>query len=176
MAKRIPLTQGKVAIVDDEDYEWLRQWKWHYQRISCGTGAGYAARNRRKEDPDYPGLILMHRVIMAAPDCIEVDHINNDGLDNQRHNLRLATHCRNQQNRAKYSITSSRFKGVAWHEETKKWRAYIRIEGKPGRKGKMLHLGLFRSEVRAAKAYDNAARDYFGEFASVNFPETSDLE
>lgn len=148
MAKCIPLTQGKAALVDDEDFDKLNQYKW------CFDGQ-YAQRKVGNK------TIRMHRVILDSP---QVDHIDGDGLNNQRSNLRVCTHTQNQMNRAKHKIMSSKYKGVSWNKPTEKWRA--RIETNQG----SLYLGLFEVEEEAARAYDEAAKENFGEFARLNFP------
>ena len=152
--KEIKLTQGKVALVDDADYEWLSQWKWTY--------GGYAFRMIR-DGTRKQRMIYMHRVIMDAQPGEQVDHINRDGLDNRRENLRLCSSSQNNGNQRK-TRGSSRFKGVSWHKEGRKWQTGIKLHGT------QRHLGLFTDEVEAAHAYDDAAREKFGEFARVNFP------
>ena len=160
--KTIPLTQGKVAIVDDRDYRWLSQYKWHAQKSGKRPGLYYAVRNatinkRRK-------TIQMHREIMNPPDGFEIDHRNNNALDNRRLNMRTCTRAQNMANSRAQKGKSSAFKGVSFHKEYRKWRGRITHLGKD------LHLGFFRSQVRAAKAYDDRAKELFGEFARLNFP------
>lgn len=156
--KEIPLTQGKVALVDDEDFGWLSEQKW------CFNSQGYSVRGR------VPQLI-MHRVIMerilgeAIPLGMEVDHINTNKLDNRRDNLRLATHAQNKRNVPRYQGSTSQYKGVVWHKRGQKWQAAIWA------KGGNQHLGVFETEVEAARAYDRAAKELFGEFAWLNFPD-----
>src|ERR1700757_2583296 len=105
--KTLPLTQGRVALVDDEDYDWLNQWKWSY------SNHGYARRGERLFSGSYKTVhILMHRAIMHAPDGVEVDHINHDSLDNQKVNLRLASHKQNSHN-LRGPRSSTGFIGVA---------------------------------------------------------------
>jgi HNH endonuclease len=158
--KAIPLTQGKVALVDDADFEWLSQWKW--QAVLEGH-VWYAIRTDRSGDRERK--VKMHRLIMGEPEGVEIDHQDGDGLNNQRGNLRQATHSQNHQNRRKIRGCSSKYKGVSWHKLCKRWQAYIKLSGV------RRHLGLFKSEKVAALAYDFAARDLFGEFAKLNFPE-----
>ena len=93
-----------------------------------------------------------------------VDHINGDTLDNRKANLRAATRSQNQMNKRKYGNFSSNFKGVSWNKRTKKWVAYIKLNRKK------THLGYFRDEMKAAQAYDTAARELFKEYARLNFP------
>ncbi len=148
---KIPLTQGKYAIVDGCDYTYLNQFKWHYNE-------GYAKRNIGKR-PNRRRL-PMHRVIlerMGYKDFIQPDHINGNGLDNRRCNLRPATASQNRCNRGKQSNNTSGYKGVCW--DRKKWRAYIGVNGK------RIHLGLFDNIKDAARAYNEAALKYHKEFA-----------
>jgi hypothetical protein len=103
----------------------------------------------------------LHRFILDAPSALEVDHINGNGLDCRRSNLRLATHKQNLRNQAAHSGTS-RYKGVSWNRQRNGWDAQICLNGKNR------YLGRFRTEVEAAKAYNEGARLHFGEFARLN--------
>ena len=148
--KEIPLTQGKVAIVDDEDYERLSQRKWHYHQT------GYAVRTSQGNK-----TIRMHREIMGAKADQEVDHHNHDTLDNRRENLRLCSANENCHNRV--INNNKKYKGTTWKKDHRKWNARIRLDGH------LYHLGYFDDETNAAYAYDDAARELFGEFAFTNF-------
>jgi hypothetical protein len=155
--KRIPLTQGKVALVDDEDYVWLSQWKW------CAHLVGkkwYAVHNH------YEGPIQhhwrMHRLIMKAGKGKQVDHINGDGLDNRKENLRFCTHTGNMRNAGPHCDGSSGYKGVYWHRKNSRWQAHITINGK------QRYLGHFRVKEDAARCYNEAASKHYGEFAWLN--------
>jgi len=154
--KEIPLTQGKIAIVDDDDFEWLNQWRWHYSN-------GYAVRNVWINGNCK--ILRMHRIIVGIfyKSGIEIDHIDHDKLNNCRNNLRLCTHSENQHNREMYSNNTSGFKGVSWHKSANKWVARIRINNN------LINLGIFNDPYDAACAYDEAARKYHGEFSNPNF-------
>lgn len=163
--KHIPLTQGKLTVVDDEDYEWLMQWKWNARRDRAGRW--YAARaipdltKRHKQT-----AVLMHRVITNAPPDMWVDHKNHNALDNRRDNLRVCTPAGNSRNARIRSDNRSGYKGVGWHKKFNRWRARIIIDGRRH------DVGHFRTPLEAALAYDRAAREHYGEFAHTNFNDT----
>lgn len=150
----IPLTQGFFALVDGEDYEWLSQWKWH---ILKGRSTIYAVRK------SYARKIYMHRQILKAKAEEEVDHQSHYGLDNRKQNIRLCTNAQNQYNQRPQKGKSSQFKGVFWHKVNGNWMALIKYNGKSK------YLGHYNNETDAAKAYDKAAKNLFGEFAHTNF-------
>ena len=162
--KTIPLTHGKVALVDSQDYNWLSQFKWRAQKSGKRPDSFYAVRNMTIEKRRT--TIQMHRQIMHPPHGLEIDHKNNNGLDNRRCNLRFCTRSQNMANSRGHRRRRSSFKGVSFHKEYKKWRAII-TQNK-----KNQHLGFFRSQVRAAKAYDDKAKELFGQFARPNFPHS----
>ena len=147
--KTINLTRGMVAIVDDQDYEWLSQFKWYYCPV------GYAARRQNGKH------IYMHRLIAGAKPGEYVDHINRNKLDNRRSNLRICTRQQNQHNQGPRRGTS-RYKGVSYRKDTGKYSAQIHFNGKK------ISLGSFATEDEAALAYNEAARKYHGEFAYQN--------
>jgi hypothetical protein len=157
--KEIQLTQGQVALVDDEDFERVSQYKWRAQKA-----------NRVKRLKFYvvsgqsPSLILLHRLIVGAPKSAVVDHISGDGLDNRRGNLRLATHAQNMRNSATVLLThnSSGFRGVSWCKNQNRWRTRLAVDGN------LMHVGYFTDKLEAAKAYNEAAKKYHGEFATLN--------
>ena len=154
--KEIKLTQNKVVMVDDEDFEWLNQWKWHVQK---DKNRWYAVRN------DKMANVRMHRLILDLKsfkyDKRIIDHKDNNGLNNQRHNLRI---CNNSQNQMNRNLTSSSgYKGVSWHKLNNKWTAQVRFNKKN------YHLGYFNDKREAALAYDKKATELFGEFAKTNF-------
>lgn len=158
--KRIPLTRGKFALVDDEDYDDLMQWKWC---ASSTSHTFYSVRGRKAEEETGPTKIYMHRAIMRPEPHLHIDHINGDGLDNRRCNLRSCINSQNQMNKGSKRNASSKYIGVSWDKALSKWRAQI-IKDR-----KRTHLGLFNSEIEAALAYDTAARTLHGEFAQLNF-------
>ena len=161
--KEIPLTRSMVALVDDEDFEWLSQWKWCVS--PSGSGIPYAVRGptvSEKKD-GRKSLISMHRVIMQTPNGLQTDHINHNTLDNRRSNLRIVNSSQNHHNMRCGCRGNSRFKGVYWYSDKRKWVAGIRVDKK------QIHISCFDDEVEAAKAYDEKAREFFGEFACTNF-------
>ena len=155
----IELTQGKIAIVDEEDFERLSKYKWCTRK---GGNTFYAIRWGPRVDGKRR-VILMHREILGLkPGDPDVDHRDGNGLNNQKKNLRIATKSQNAMNQQKTRGTS-RFKGVYWHKPSKKWRARICVNGE------QKQLGHFMDEEEAARAYDEKAREIFGEFAKTNF-------
>jgi len=159
-AKLIPLTQGKFAIVDAEDYNRLAKYKWSCQKDRNNYYASRANGNTR---------IFMHREIMKAPKGLQVDHINRNGLNNRKSNLRLCTHAENVHNSRPMRNGSSQYKGVCWHKCKKKWCVSI------SKSGKRTYLGHFDDEMEAGVAYDRKAEELFGEFAYLNFPQLKDF-
>jgi hypothetical protein len=161
--RRIRLGGGKFALVDAEDYYHLAMYRWRAVRDGQQF---YATRSFRTKD-GKKRKILMHRQIMKVRWDVLVDHVNRNGLDNRRANLRPATASQNARNRSKISSrkTVSRFKGIAACVGRRGWQARIRVDGK------LRFLGYYYDEVEAAKAYDRAARKYHGEFAALNIPD-----
>ena len=162
--KEILLTQGKVALVDDEDFDFLNQWKWHTRVQS--TGNCYAARSIHSKNTCH--CMFMHRLIMNTFIGMEVDHIDHNGLNNQKYNLRNCTHAQNRSNNRKYKNTKQ-YKGlnIIKYQGKKGNKEYIQSQIKYN--NKLIKLGIFKTTIDAAKAYDEAAKELFGEFASVNF-------
>jgi hypothetical protein len=145
------------ARVDDDDFVWLSQWKW---QAMLSDGKWYAKRGTQKNY--IKKTLLMHRVILGAPDGLFVDHKDHDGLNNQKHNIRTCTPRQNSVH-MRPKPHGSQFKGVTWHKRNARWQAQIRADGK------RIYLGQFDSGVMAAQAYDAAAKKYHGEFALTNF-------
>ena len=132
--KRIELTKGMVALVDDEDFGYLSRWRWKYHKD------GYAVRGSTGG-----GNVYMHRVINKTPQSLLTDHINRDGLDNRRCNLRTVNHSQNSFNTGNFKTNTSGVKGVTWNKARRKWQAQINV------KRRCIYLGLFKDK---AKAFD----------------------
>lgn len=160
--KEIALTNSPLkAIVDDEWYDYLMQWKWQ-----LGT-TGDAIRTARIGEFGKPtqSTVRMHRVVNGTPDGLQTDHRNLNRLDNRTDNLRTATpgqNCGNTPPLRKRADRFSQYKGVCFYIKTQKWRAHIRKDNV------LKHLGYFEREIDAAKAYNAAALRVFGEFARLN--------
>lgn len=146
--KQLILSNKKISQVDDRDFNMLNKYKWHT------TAKTYVSRTNNGKE------ILLHREILNAPDGFEVDHIDGNTLNNQRGNLRLATHAENIRNRTHLNKNNKTGEtGVSWFKLRGKWRARIMINGKE------LHLGLFVNKKDAVRARRVAAKKYFGIFA-----------
>jgi len=159
--KIILLPRGFHTLVDNEDYEVLSQFRWHasesgrrvYARRSTWTGL-------------KTKMILLHRDLLKPPAGVDVDHINGNGLDNRRSNLRIVTRSQNVQAfQLKRKNLTSRYRGVSWHAQRQKWRAVIHIFGR------QKSLGMFVTQKEAAQAYDLAAKRLFREFAQPNLKQ-----
>lgn len=155
--KEIELTKGKFTLVDDDDFEKISQYKWY---VTKKRDNYYAYRDQMINKKKYH--IPLHRFLLNVPENMEVDHINRNGLDNRRENLRVCTQGQNNANRLKYKNNTSGYKGVFWHIKNKYWRTQIVINKKA------IHIGVFQDKVDAAKAYNQAALKYFGDFANLN--------
>lgn len=151
--KEIVLYRNKgVALVDDADYEWLSQYKWHIDR-------GYAAMTIKEPTK---GIMYMHRLINKTPKGMLTDHRNGNKLDNRRENLRTCTFAQNNANSKKRPDNTSGVKGVVWHKRMQKWQAQISVGGK------CVYLGMYDDKDEACNARRLGAIKYHGEFASVH--------
>lgn len=164
----IPLTQGKVALIDDEDAERVMQWKWTAMQIRHGN-AWYARRAifLSKKTRPKTKTILLHRFLVNAPEGVQVDHRNRNGLDNRKENLRLATNAQNHQNMVSIKRSETGYRGVGY--DKKRCRFYAKIRAF----NVSVSLGWFDDAISAARLYDLAARKFHREFATLNFPDRS---
>jgi len=158
MAKEIILTQGKVAIVDDSDFEYLNQFKWHVNK----QGNTYYVIRYKRTSLKKRVYESMHRLIMKPDKGFVIDHLDGNGLNNQRNNIRICTVSQNSMNRNKTVKNKSGFKGVIWWERNSTWKAEIRLNKKK------IYLGYYENIIDAARAYNAAAQKYHGEFANIN--------
>lgn len=171
--KKIPLTRGFEALVDNADYSLISQYRWHALVTATGVyaiGRPYPKRERQKpnlpQGPKQPRKKkLLHRFLLGLEeDETQVDHRNQNTLDNRRKNLRVGTAQQNRCNRPKRQGTSSAYKGVSWNKANSVWHAKIQVHRRH------IYIGCFDDERKAALAYDRAAFSYHGEFAFFNFP------
>jgi hypothetical protein len=167
--KEISLTKGCVALVDDQDFDFLNQFSWFVRSPQHAPQLKYAVR-MVTVSPAKGGkkskrrLVSMHQMILKTPSKIRIDHRDTNGLNNQRHNIRIASASQNTANSRKHKdARHSKFKGVCWHIRRHCWTATIRVSGK------LINLGRFSKELEAAECYDRAAKKFFGSFARPNF-------
>jgi len=155
--KEIKLANNKgITFIDDEDYEWLNQYKWQL------TDTGYAKMALKGKTK------RMHRFIMKEPDGLQIDHIDGNKLNNQKSNLRFATKSQNAMNSKNRINTTSKFKGVSkWRN---KWFVKIQLNKK------QYYLGVFKDENEAAEAYNKVAKELFGEYAKLNIIKKGDVK
>ena len=158
MFKSIPLGNGKSCKVDASDYEHLGKFNWYLDKAGSKEYAARAGAGRP---------VRMHRQIASPGPGLEVDHKNGDTLDNRRCNLRVCTRTQNNGNRKKSKRGSSRYKGVWWECGNQRWCAALGI------RQQRIWCGRHKDEKDAAIAYDRAAKEYFGEFARLNFPDSA---
>lgn len=157
MKREISLTRGKKALVDEEDYKFLSQWSW--SAVPGNSGVWYAKRAVKAS----PKTIAMHREVILAGPCDIVDHIDGNGLNNVRANLRFVTAAESAINTRKaVGKFTSNFKGVSWDSRSKRWRVQIRIDGRK------TSIGHFDCEIKAADAYNLAAVKFHGNIAVLN--------
>ena len=159
--RKIQLSKYHYAIVDAEDYQKVTAYSWHLRK---GTTTSYAAHSLTNGKKQKRKNLYMHDLILNTPPGYFADHINHNGLDNRKQNLRAASPANNAQNRRKFSSPSrSKYKGVDFVKSQNAWRARITVNNK------RIHLGYFTSEINAAKAYDQAATKHHKNFAYTNF-------
>lgn len=151
--KKIKLTQGKVALVDNEDFEEISKYKWYFDHGYARTSIG--GRKNKKN-------IYLHRMIMKCPEDRLIDHKNRNTLDCRRSNMRICNKSKNAVNSFLRKDNTSGFKGITWHERENKWKARVTVNQK------RINLGTFITKEEAALAYNQAAQKYFGEFARLN--------
>jgi len=157
--KEIQLSQNKTALVDDDMYEYLNQWKWT---------SGETSVIRRVGGRIFHKTIYMHHVVLGISDNkIEIDHKNRNPFDNRKENLRVATRQEQNRNRGKNKNNNTGYKGVSYSRRKDKYYVCIMVDYK------QISLGYFKTPEEAAKVYDVAAKKYFGEFAFLNFKENS---
>ena len=160
--RKIPLTQGKYTIVDPQRYEELAKYKWFAVRSESGYYALRMTKAKKGSGVRQKG-VRMHRVILKPTKGKFIDHINHNGLDNRRANLRICTAQQNTWNKRKQRGNySSKYKGVTWLRSENKWQVRIVCNGK------RIFIGYFDDEKAAAMAYDDKAKELFGEYAALN--------
>lgn len=159
--KLIPLTQGQFAMVPDDNFDELNKHKWCAQWVAR-TQTFYAIRNGPRIKGEPRKRIYMHRVILNAPEGTFVDHVDHNGLHNVPPNIRIDSFKKNNQNRRIQKNNTSGFKGVHWVKSDRVWRVVIYCDKK------MIRIGRFHYILDAARAYNEAALKYHGEFARLN--------
>lgn len=170
--KRIELTKGKYALIDDRDLDLVSRYKWYFSGGKLPYAHAYVKTSIQR-DRDCKGRFLagekaprryvsMHRLILGAKLGQSVDHVNGDGLDNRRENLRLCTQAQNMRNTRLRSNNTSGYKGVSWDKHRNYWTARIKVNGH------YLYLGRFTNKEEAAKIYNEYAMKYFKDFARIN--------
>ena len=155
--KYITLSGGKKTMVDDDVFENLNKYKWGANKQRRTFYAGRALPRVGKKRPHQ----YMHSVIMKTPRGMQVDHIDGDGLNNQKNNLRICTNRENHFNLRKSTRNTSGITGVCWRKDRKKWQSYIGFDCK------QIHLGYFVNKFDARKAYIVAQKKYYGKFAKL---------
>jgi hypothetical protein len=158
--KEINLTQGFKTLVDDADFVFLSQYTWRIKRDSHTNYAQTSVSTGLKKPRQV--MLSIHRLIMDAQPGQQVDHKNGNGLDNRRENLRICSQKENVRNRHS-TVGKSKYKGVSWNTAKGKWKVTIFPDYQ------QVFLGYFDDEDEAAKIYDEAAQEYYGEFAKLNF-------
>jgi hypothetical protein len=161
--KEIKLTQVKVALVDDEDFEYLNQFKWAAHK----SGKTFYADAHERGNHDH--IIKMHRLIMNTPSHLEVDHIDHNGLNNQKVNLRNCTRSENIRNSPIQKNNVNGYTGVYIRNRKNKKKTKVTIHAVIYHNKKGHYLGNYKTKIEAAIAYDKKAKEFFGEFARLNF-------
>lgn len=156
-----PKHPNQFVLVDDEDFERLSRHRWHV--FTAGRKL-YARGYIPLKTGGRSRPVSMHVYLLGKKEGLEIDHRDRNGLNNQKGNLRFCTHAQNIHNQGLSRDNTSGYKGVYWSKGDRKWRAQIKFQGKGYR------LGYFSCLIKAAKAYDKAARKFHGEFANTNFP------
>lgn len=146
--------QFDFALVDDDIYDYLNQWRWH------GDSKGYVIRRVRKGGKKL--VVQMHREVMKTPEGMVTDHIDGNRYDNRRENLRVCTDGENKRNRGRAVNNPTPYKGAYWQKQIGRWYSRIQVDNKS------IYLGTFGTPEEAAMAYDRAALRYHGEFARLN--------
>ena len=158
----------KEVIIDDEDWNKIKDYKWYVNAIKGKSKNSFyvkASDLKTKEKFKKRKTVILHRLIMDAPKDKVVDHINHNELDNRKVNLRICSKADNSRNRSKVKNSTSKYLGVNLGKGLKKYRVAIRKNYKP------IHIGYFKNEIDAAKAYDEKAKELHGEYANLNFKE-----
>jgi hypothetical protein len=157
----IRLTNGDVALVDDDCVTLLEGYKWNcaVKKLKHGESKYASAYVKNGDEWDH---LLMHRIIVGATKGVIVDHVDGNGINNHRYNLRIATHTQNMRNRQVTPGFTSVYKGVWWNKRDRVWQACIKCDGRT------IHLGSFRTQEQAAVSYNEAARKYHGDFSLLN--------
>lgn len=158
MSKEIKLTRGLISIIDDEDFDKVNLYKWYAAKNgnTCYAATGITINKKQK-------TLLMHRYILGCEDKKDlIDHIDMNGLNNQKNNIRISNKYQNSSNRNKTALNKSGYKGVCWDKRSNRWRAQLVV------KQQKIYLGTYYCLIKAAKAYNEAAIKYHGEFAKLN--------
>ena len=159
LMKKIKLTQGKYALIDDKDFDNLSTMSWQVHKLGNNYYAYHCSNIKGKTKN-----IKMHRYLLNYPTGMDIDHINGNGLDNRRENLRICTRSENLRNSKLRNNNTSGYKGVSWSKMRKKWIVQIRFDNKSK------CLGFYSDKIRAAHIYDLVSLDYYGDYARTNFP------